>query len=386
MSKTLRIVLLCLVTVSLLLAALTGCTLMPDEPNVSDAGLKRIAEARQVIMEHAIDRDDLDTDMLSEAAVRGMLEALDDPYAVFLDVTGVEHSTARFEGKTGGIGAIVSYKDEQLVIVSPNDGSPAEAAGILAGDIIVAINGDPVSEMSYFEAVLKVRGKVGDPVTLLVQHEGDAGPVSMTVVRAEIELTSVRLEMKEDIAYIRIANFSERTGDELADILAELTAKDADGIILDLRSNPGGRLMAVIEVVSQFLESGLILSVEDNNGAHTEYKVRPGFQVNDLPVVILVDEFTASGGEVLSGVLQYYGRATVAGITTFGKGSVNQLFELSDGTGIYVTIARWLLPDGRRIEGEGITPDRELDLAGDDAVNWAIDYLQEEIKGSSGSG
>lgn len=386
MVKTVRVALVFLLAVSLLLTALAGCTLAPDEPDLSDPGLARIIEARQVILEHAIDRDDLDADMLSEAAVRGMLESLDDPYAVFLDVDGVEYSDSRFEGKTGGIGAIVSYKEEQLVIVSPNEGSPAEAAGILAGDIIVAVNGEPVSEMSYFEAVLKVRGKVGDPVTLLIRHEGEAEPVSMTIIRAEIELTSVRLEMKDNIAYLRIANFSERTGGELTDILGEMADNQAAGIVLDLRGNPGGRLTAVIDVVSQFLDSGLILSVENNERVLTAYNVRPDFKVNDLPMVILVDEFTASGGEVLSGVLQHYCRATVAGTTTFGKGSVNQMFKLSDGTGIYVTIARWLLPDGRRIEGEGIIPDHELDLTGDDAVDWAIDYLQSEIKGSSGSG
>jgi carboxyl-terminal processing protease len=240
-----------------------------------------------------------------------------------------------------------------------------------------------VETLTYYEALIKVRGEVGVAVTLQILHDDAAEPVTITIVRDEIKLTSVRWELMEDIAYVRISNFSERTADELSEKLVEVEESVAMGIVLDLRGNPGGRLGAVIDVVSQFIDGGTILFVEDSDGELTEYSVRRGWDVTDLPMVILVNEYTASGGEVVSGVLQQYQRAIVAGNVTFGKGSVNQMFELTDGSGVYVSIARWLLPDGERIEGEGIVPDYRIGTIGDGAIEWAIDYLHNLQPGTS---
>jgi carboxyl-terminal processing protease len=375
MIKTAGMRLLVILLAITLLVPLFGCTLAPDEPTVADPELQRVIEAWQVILDNAIDRDSLDTDALSEAAIEGMLDYLNDPYAAYLGKEARDNSEANFEGKTGGIGATVTYKDEQLIIVETHSGSPAEAAGIRQGDIIVAVDGILVETLTYYEALIKVRGEVGAAVTLQILHDDAAEPVTMTIVRGEIELTSVRWELMEDIAYVRISNFSERTADELSEKLTEVAESAAIGIVLDLRGNPGGRLGAVIDVVSQFIDGGTILFVEDSDGELTEYTVRRGWEVTDLPMVILVNEYTASGGEVVSGVLQQYQRAVVAGNVTFGKGSVNQMFGLTDGSGVYVSIARWLLPDGERIEGEGIIPDYRIDTIGDGAIEWAIDYL-----------
>jgi carboxyl-terminal processing protease len=181
--------------------------------------------------------------------------------------------------------------------------------------------------------------------------------------------------MKEDIAYININHFTERTVVELYTVMEEVD-RQASGIILDLRSNPGGLVDAVVGVAGFFLKEGVVLDIVDNDGNHDVYAVEPGGMTTDLPMVVLVDEYSASGSEVLAGALQDYGRAVIAGKKTYGKGSANILYPLEGGTGLYLTNARWFTPNGRLIEGQGLDPDYELDLENVDAVQWAIDYLK----------
>jgi carboxyl-terminal processing protease len=232
--------------------------------------------------------------------------------------------------------------------------------------------------MSTVEAVLKIRGPRGTTVRLLIQHADETEPVEIDIVRATIELSSVTVEMVEDIAHLRITHFSMRTADELLAALNNIDQAGAKGIILDMRGNPGGILDTVVEVASHFLKDGVVVKVVNNQGAQTALQVKPKELVNELPMVILVNEFSASGSEVLAGALQDHGRATVAGNVTFGKGSVNIPRELQDGSGLYITTARWLTPSGRLIEGEGINPDIELELEGEEAIQWAIDYLRNQ--------
>ena len=222
---------------------------------------------------------------------------------------------------------------------------------------------------------MKIRGQRGTTVRLTVIHEGETEPVDIDIVRDSIEIPSVAFEMKGDIAYISIAQFSERTDTELTQAVHDLAGSNAAGIVLDLRGNPGGLLESVVAVAGHFIESGVVLQVRDNRGEITTLNVIDDDVTTDLPMVALVDAFSASGSEVLAGALQDHGRALVAGNVTFGKGSVNILHQLGDGSGIYITTARWLTPGGRLIEGQGIEPDVRLDLTVDDAVRWAIDYL-----------
>jgi carboxyl-terminal processing protease len=274
-----------------------------------------------------------------------------------------------------GIGAYVGMKDEKVTIVAPIVGSPADKAGIKAGDIILEIDGNSTSGLSVEEVVLRIRGPKGTSVRILVLHEGDTVPVEIEIVRAEIELTSVYYEMKVDIAYIVLSYFSERTYEELSSALEDITREGATGIILDLRSNPGGVLDAVVDVAGCFLNEGVVLYAVDNEGEKDSYSVEQNRITTDLPLVVLTDNYTASASEVLSGALQDYGRATIAGQTTYGKGSVNTIYQLGDGSGLIITTHRWLTPDGRLIEGKGISPDYELDEE-EDAIQWAIDYLK----------
>ena len=377
MLKNTKILLVTLLTVvSIVISFGAGCALQFDNTTDTAEELDIVKEAWDIIYRDYVDPDTLDAATLKQGAVRGMLEALDDPHTSFLDAETYQQWLSSLEGKYEGIGAYVGVEDEQIMIIAPIPGFPAAEAGIKAGDIIVEIEGKPTLGMSIEEAVLNIRGTRGTPVKLLVLHDGETEPVELEIIRAEIELPSVTLEMKEDIAYVYIAHFTERTNAELEPVLQEIIAGTATGIILDLRSNPGGLLLTVIDVANQFLDEGVILYVVDNQGNKTASRAKSGGLATDLPLIVLVDDYSASGSEVLAGALQDHGRAEVAGTVTYGKGSVNIHRQLSDGSALYITNGRWLTPDGHVIEGQGIEPDYPLELEGEEAIQWAIDYLK----------
>jgi len=377
MSKKLKYFLsgLLLVTV-LVLSFGTGYNQGRQTPSGAGGGLGVVAQAWNALFENYVEQEKLDDRALSQAAIEGMLEELDDPYTSYLDIETYQLGLSGLRGEMEGIGAQVAVRDEKLTVIAPIADSPAAEAGVRAGDIILEVDGSPTTDMSLAEAVLNIRGPKGTPVRLLILHQDETEPEEIEIIRAKIELTSVRFEMREDIAYINITHFSGRTDEELSPVLESLAGEGAKGIILDLRRNPGGVLDEVVKVVSHFVPEGVVLNVVDNQGGRTAMEARPGVVTTDLPVVVLVDEFSASGSEVLSGALQDHARATIAGRQTFGKGSVNVLRRLDDGSGLYITTARWLTPDGRPIEGEGIKPDYELEFEGEEAVQWALDYLK----------
>ena len=378
MLKTMRnIVIPIFLVVSLALSFGAGCALgLGTSPGPSQ-GLDVIEQAWDIIFHDYVDKDRLSASTLSQAAIEGMIEAIDDPYTSYLNAEDYRLSSTSLEGEFGGIGAHVTVKDGQLTIIAPIAGSPADEAGIRAGDIIVEVDGQPTAEMSLAEAVLKIRGPEGTSVRLIILHQGDTEPEEIEITRAKIELPSVRFEMRGDIAYINITHFSRRTSEELSLVLESVIQQMAAGIILDLRSNPGGSLEAVVDTTSYFLKEGVVVNVVDNQEKQTALEVEPNGVTIDLPLVVLVDNYSASGSEVLAGALQDYGRATIAGTKTHGKGSVNILRPLKDGSGLYITTARWLTPNGRLIEGEGLYPDYELELVGEDAIQWAIDHLRQ---------
>jgi len=339
-------------------------------------GLDIVEQAWNIIFHDYVDQDRLDASTLSQAAIKGMVESLDDPYTSYLDAETYQLGLSNLEGEFEGIGAYVGVRDGQITIIAPIADSPADRAGIRAGDIILEINGRSTSEISLTEVVLSIRGPKGTPVKLLILHQGETKPEEIEIVRTKIEVPTIRFEMKEDTAYINITHFSIHTDEELSIVLQDITNEATTGIILDLRSNPGGLLQAVVDVASHFLTEGVVVDVRDNKGKHTTLMAKPKEITTDLPLLVLTDNYSASGSEVLAGALQDNERAIIAGTRTFGKGSVNILRQLKDGSGLYITTARWLTPNGHLIEGEGIYPDYELELEGEDAIQWASDYLK----------
>ncbi len=338
-----------------------------------------LAEAYKLLSEDYVDKSKLDPKKLSQGAVKGMMEALDDPYSSYVDPKAHKLAMSDLEGKFEGIGAVISIRDKQLTIISPIAGSPAERAGIRAGDKILKINGEPTTKMTLIEATTKIRGPKGTKVTLVILHPDETEPVEIEVIRDEIKVESVVFEMRGDIAYIRITQFLRSTGGDLNAALKSAIRKGARGIVLDLRNNPGGLLNVAVDVASEFLAMGLVAKVVDDEGKESQVPVKRGGIATQLPLIVLVNEGSASGSEIVAGALQDYGRAKLAGTKTFGKGSVQTVRELSDGSALHITTYRWLTPLNRPIDGVGLTPDFVLELKDEALVDWAIDYLRKLI-------
>lgn len=338
-----------------------------------------LAEAWGQLSEYYVDKSELNPKKLSEGAVRGMMESLD-PFSSYADPDTHKLEMSSLEGKFEGIGAVISMKDKQLTVVSPLAGSPAEQAGIRPGDKILAIDDQITTGLSLIEATFKIRGPKGTPVKLLVLHESENEPVDIEIIRAEIEDKSVFLEMRDDMAYIEITQFLKSTGDDLQSVLQEAIDNGARGIVLDLRNNPGGLLSASIDVASQFLAMGLVAKSVDGEGNESVHLVKKGGIATRLPLIVLVNEGSASASEIVAGALQDYGRAKLAGSQTFGKGSVQIVRELSDGSALHITSYRWLTPKGRLIDDVGLTPDFISELEDEELVDWAIQYLKDQTK------
>ena len=344
----------------------------------------RLAEVWALLEAEHIDGDHLDATALSEGAIRGMVQALDDPYASYLDPQQFEVESQDFKGFFEGIGAQVGMREGRLTIIAPMPDTPAEQAGIRPGDVILEIDGESTVNISLLEAVSRIRGEKGTSVELLVLHLDESNPVPIMVERGVIQLNSARFSMLDNgIGYLRIFNFAENTNDEVKKALEELQEAQGVGLVLDPRNNPGGLLRSVVDVTSQFVDDGLVLYEIDAQGKRTDWKVSSGGKGQDIPMVVLINQFSASASEVLSGSLMDHERATVIGTTSFGKGSVNTLRPLSDGSGLYFTIARWYTPNGTLIEGKGITPQVVVEAMpdGDDDVQLdrAIEILEQKI-------
>ena len=358
-----------------------------EAPSEVPEELQAIWEVWAILTREHVDRSELEPEAFTEAAIRGMLDALGDPHTNYVRPEAFEIESGDLQGKFEGIGANVSMRlDGKLQIVAPIKGSPAEAAGLRPADVILEVDGVSIVGLSLLEAVARIRGPRGSTVNLLVQHLGSLDPEHVFVVRDVIPLESVllRSEPGDRIAHIRITSFYRNTAENLADSVREAIDGGAEALILDVRDNPGGLLQSVVDVTSQFLDEGLVLYEVDGAGRRTNWKVGDTGETIDVPMVVLTNEFSASASEILAGALQDYERATVVGATTYGKGSVNVLRRLSNDGGLYVTFARWFTPLGRPIEGEGVTPDievseRDRQQAEAMQLEKAIDILESQL-------
>ncbi|MHB8104220.1 MAG: S41 family peptidase [Dehalococcoidales bacterium] len=343
-------------------------------------GTSIINEAWNDLFANYVDPTKLDSANMTRAAIQGIVSTLHDRYTTYLSKQQLSEFMSSLQGQYAGIGSVVSMQDEKPVIVHIFSGSPAEKNGLKAGDTILEINGESTVGMTLDIATSKIRGSENTSVKLLILHQGETVPIAIELIRATIDVPSVLLELRGNIACVSLLSFTEHTEDELTAVIKQLKAANAKGIVLDLRGNPGGYLDTVIKVASNFITEGVIVKVRSNQGIIETHKAASGLETTDLPMVVLVDENSASGAEVLAGSLQDHNRALIAGNTTYGKGSVTLPVQLSDGSGLYITIARWLTPNDRLIEGQGITPDIKLDLTGDAELQWAIDYLTGKLQ------
>ena len=316
-------------------------------------------EVFNLLMREYVEKTDLDPAQLEKAAIMGMLEAIEDPYTAYIDPKSFELAMSDTQGSFEGIGAEVTMTpDGKLMIVAPIPDTPAAKAGIRPGDVILEVDGESIEGLSLIESVMKIRGPKGSIVRLQIMHLFGQETELIEITRGIIQISSVNMNITdENFAYINLSVFYENTSYELSEALEKAVKQNVQGIILDLRNNPGGLLSASVEVASHFIKEGLVLYEIDGSDRKTNWSTRQVNVYTDLPIVVLSNEFSASGSEVVIGALQDHKRAIIVGETSFGKGSVNMLSSLTNGGGLYITLARWYTPNGRLIEGEGLLPD-----------------------------
>jgi carboxyl-terminal processing protease len=402
---------LMLIVAAVLLSVFAGGVMAKRLPLQSGAyeNLKVFTEVLSYIEANYV--DEVEPEKLVQGAIRGMLKTLD-PHSSFMPQDVYREMQVETEGRFGGLGIEITVRDDVLTVVAPIEGTPAFRAGLQAGDQIVKIEGESTKDMSLIDAVKKLRGPEGSAVTVGIFRKGFTEPQDFTLTRAIIQIKSVRWKkLQDDIGYVRLRSFQKTTTEELEDALQDLEEQRIRGLVLDLRNNPGGLLEQAISVSDEFLEAGKLIVYTKGRLASQNMK---GYSKNDrahvgYPIAILINNGSASASEIVAGALQDLGRATLVGSQSFGKGSVQTIIPLSDGSGLRLTTAKYYTPKGREIHGKGITPDivvdeppaaqeqedeakqsagrsrRQMSLPGDDVSDdpqllKAMDFLKTQVK------
>ncbi len=334
-------------------------------PHAGAADLALVDEAWDLLHQNYVDAASLDSKKLAYAAIDGMTEAIGDTgHTEFLTPRELAQSQAALAGSYVGIGAELDTRDDEPIIVGVFRGSPASAAGLQRGDVIVAVDGVPSAGKPLDGVIGMVRGKAGTAVILTVRRSGTADPLTLRIIRADVKIPAVEWSMipGTSIVDIRLEQFSTGAADEFVTALKAALAKSPTGIVLDLRGNPGGYVNEAVGVASQFLSGGDVYLSQDASGTRNPTPVSPGGIALDMPLVVLVDEGTASSAEIVTGALQDARRATIVGAKTFGTGTVLGRFELADGSALRIGTVQWLTPKGRRIWHDGLAPDVKVAL------------------------
>ena len=317
--------------------------------------LKTFSEVLTQVQKNYVDETKVKD--LVQGAIRGMLSTLD-PHSAYMTPDMYKEMQVETKGEFGGVGIQIGVKENRLAVIAPIEGTPAYRAGIKAGDFITKVNDETTKDLTLMDAVQKMRGPKGSKVNLTIQRDGTPDPLQFTLVRDTIKIESVKSKVLDNIGYVRLTQFQESTGRDLSKVLKQFKDQKLQSTILDLRNNPGGLLTAAVEVSEQFLPGGkLVVYTKGRESKKDEWIAKGKDQMDDSPMIILVNEGSASASEIVAGALQDYGRAVIVGTTSFGKGSVQTILPLGDGSGLRLTTAKYYTPKGRSIQSTGITPD-----------------------------
>ncbi len=318
-----------------------------------------IKQARAILETYYVDAEEpVSEDVLVRGALRGMVSSLGDPYTRFTDPKQLHEEEIEMQGEYGGLGIYIGQRDGATLVISPIDGTPADRAGLKPKDMIVKIGDTYILDWDQEKVVSHLRGEPGTKVTIWVRREGEDELLRFDLVREIINIKAVRFEiLSKDLGYIRLNHFNQKCVTEMREALEKLKAQKARGLIFDLRNNPGGLLDAAVDISDMFLDKGIIVGMKGRVPKATDQIFATGGTLWDKPVVVLINEGSASASEIVSGALKDHRRAVVMGAKSFGKGSVQTLFPLQDGSGLYVTIAKYHTPSGFVIDHVGLSPD-----------------------------
>lgn len=359
--------------------------IVSDPLEVKDVDLDLFWTVWRELEEKYFDIEAVDDQKMVYGAIAGMVEALDDPHTVFMTPDESKQFNASLDGKLEGIGAELTIEHKNLVIVAPLRQSPAEKAGLLAGDIIYKIDDKLASEMTLMDAIMSIRGPKGTPVTLMIIREDLSVPFEVTIMRDSITIESVTTEkLEDDIVYLSVNQFNDTTDQAFGRAISELILDEPKGLIVDLRYNGGGYLDIAVELLSYLLPAYSKAVVLKERGEKDEIMNTNGNpKLLNVPLVVIVNESSASASEILAGAIQDHKRGVVLGTTTFGKGTVQEVEPFSDGSSIRLTIAKWFTPNGRDIDKVGLTPDiiveideKDIEAKKDPQKDAAVKYLK----------
>src|SRR3989339_148204 len=355
-----------------------------DSQDEIDLGL--FWDVKDLLDSAYVDLSKVNSEEMLYGAIDGLVDSVDDPYTVFMDPEETKEFQENMGGELEGIGAELTIENGELVIVTPFKGSPAETKGLLPNDIIYLIDGERANEMSVFDAIMAIRGEAGTTVNLTIVREGEGEPLVFDIERAKIEIDSVEWEVIDgengkSIGYISIYQFGDKTEDEFQEAVNDIVLANVDGVILDMRNNGGGYLDTAVAVISEFASGqNKAVAVKMRDDVNNEiYYTTGDASFAGLPLVVLVNSGSASASEIVAGDLQDYETGIIMGEQTFGKGSVQTVELLSDGSSLRMTVAKWYTPSDRSIDDVGITPDITVtdvyETEEDEQLDEAISYL-----------
>lgn len=340
-----------------------------EPPKNINVDFKLFWDTWDLLSRSYLDKKSLDPNKLFFGAISGMVSAVGDPYTVFLPPAAQKSTKEELGGSFTGVGMELGFnKEKRLVVVAPLSGTPAEKAGVKPLDLIVKINDKDTSGISLPDAVGLIRGPKGTEVNLTILRQGDSDTKSYTLIRDTIIVKSVEVSYKstksgKKVAIIKLSRFGERTNDEWKEAISDLLSKGSQAIILDMRNNPGGFLESAVFIASEFLEGGDIVLQENGEGQRISFKVVRAGKLTHIPLEVLINKGSASASEIVAGALQDRKRATLIGEKSFGKGTIQEAEDLTGGTGIHITVAKWLTPNGKWVnDTSGLEPDVKIEI------------------------